>query len=215
MTTDETFIDRLAKREARPGPRVGDFIRLPRVHRHHPEFTRITHDWGDTMQTGGNETSSCYLCEGGGISYSGGLDRGVRRDDLVETGETKTGMVWVFKDGISGAGRGVSRPAPMRVFSLRRGADLSGLGELDSSYYLTCLDQSAHEKTCGYWYLIDQRCTSHTAFRSRPEVLAWMEGRGLVPGGTIPVKTGTHAWMRLHYADDVRLVRVGDAWAIK
>ena len=215
MTTEEIFSSRLAKRDLIAGARVGDYLRLPRVHRHHAEFTRFTHDLGDTLQTGGHAGSSNYLCESGRVSYSGGLDPGVKRADLVDTGDTRPGLVWVFQDGIPGAGRGVDREAPMRVFHLRFGADISGLHELESPYFLACIDEAYHRRTCGYWYLISDYGTSHTAFATKGELIGWCEGRGLVLGADLPAERGTIANMRLHYADDVRLVKVGNHYEIK
>jgi hypothetical protein len=213
-TTEEIFRIRLANRESIPGARVGDYIRLPRVHRQHPEFTRITHDWGDTLQTGGHNGSSSYLCESGHISYSGSLDSGVIRADLIPTNETRMGMVWVFKDGIAGAGRGVDREAPMRVFNLRAGADVSGLGELRSPYWLCCLNKDQHLRTCGYWYTITKHGMSHTAFATRDELDGWLLRTGVVLGADLPAERGTHANIPLHYADDIRLVKKGGHYVI-
>jgi hypothetical protein len=215
MTTEETFSIRLARRDFIPGARVGDFIRLPRFHRQHPEFTRITHDWGDTLQTGGHEGSSSYLCESGQISYSGGLDPGVKREQLIETEETRLGSVWVFKDGIPGAGRGVHQDAPMRVFNLRAGADIKGLYEFSSHYWLACIDEAHHRRTCGYWYLISHYGSSSTAFATKDELMAWLRKTNLVLGQELPAERGTIASIPLHWADDIRLVKQGDHYEIQ
>ena len=82
-------IDILAARskafDAHPGPRVGDYIYIPSDDDRIPEYTRITHDWGDQVQTGGHSGSSYYLSEGGCLSYSGSLDPGIKTADLIPT----------------------------------------------------------------------------------------------------------------------------------
>jgi hypothetical protein len=107
----------------RTGARVGDYLRLP-----YGLFTRFTYDWGaecDKIQTGGG-SCSFHLSIGGFISYSGGLDSGVKHSDLRETTETKEGYIWIWDQGVSGADRGVDLIIKFRVFDLVPGADLTG-----------------------------------------------------------------------------------------
>jgi hypothetical protein len=92
------------------------------------ETTRFTHDWGDSIQTGGCG-SGFYLGEGY-ISYSGGLDSGVKTSDLKPTDEKMKGWIWIFDKDIWGAGRGVDFEIDFRVFELIEGADLSGLPQM-------------------------------------------------------------------------------------
>lgn len=58
--------------------------------------------WGVQTSRGG----SFYLCEGGGMSFSGGLDPSIPRAKFHEDG-TRTMRAWFFHHNISGAGRGV------------------------------------------------------------------------------------------------------------
>lgn len=192
---------RLAEFDAVQGPRVGDFIRLPRKHRHHVEYTRITHDWGDTVQTGGTAGGSYYLY-GPGLSYSGSLDRGICKAQLIPTGEAREGSVWFFNEGISGAGRGKYFSVPMRVFAIREGADLSGLDELRCPYSLTCLNEEQHKETCGYWFTVRHRGMAHTAFRTVEELREWLSANDLVLGGPLPATPKTFACVALKYSEE-------------
>lgn len=111
----------------RPGPRVGDYLRLP-----YGLFTRFTHNWGkeiNQIQTGGG-SGSYHLSKNGFISYSGGLDSGVKHTDLIESIERKQGFIWIWDKGMSGADRGVDMQIYFRVFDLLPGADLSGLPQI-------------------------------------------------------------------------------------
>ena len=121
ITNFEILTQRVSAFNARPGPRVGDYIRLPRLHPKLGEFTRITHDWGDKMQTGGMGGS--YYLGSESCSYSGGLDPGISTAQLIPTDETREGNVWFFDEGRAGAGRGVYFQIPLRVFTIRPGAD--------------------------------------------------------------------------------------------
>jgi hypothetical protein len=124
---DEKDAEILARREAlynaRPGPRVGDFVFLPGE----TEPRRFTHAWDDVIQTtsGPGAGGSFHLGEhdswGAGpheayVSFSGSLARGVSRKCLQETNETKRGGVWFFHHGFSGANRGVDASMDFRVF---------------------------------------------------------------------------------------------------
>ncbi len=113
--------DREREYNAIPGPRVGDFLKLPSG-----AYTRFTYDWGDTLQTGGSSHGGYYLSDGS-VSYSGGLDPGIKRADLLETPEFKPGWFWFFDHNYPRAHGGVDFPVSCRVFVPREGADLSGL----------------------------------------------------------------------------------------
>lgn len=189
---------RLAALNARPGPRVGDYLRLPRLHPRLGEWTRITHDHGDLLQTGGNAGSSYYLGAGGGVSYSGGLDRGVIPGHLVPTADTRPGNCWFFDEGRSGAGRGVTFTVEWRVFDLRPGADLSGIAELECPFMLTVADAAMQERT-GYRYLITERAYSHSACRTAEELPALLARDGLKLTEPLPADHASTV-MRLAYA---------------
>lgn len=103
------------------GPRVGDFLIRP-----DGKPDRFTHLWDDHIQTGGIG-GSFYIGQGY-ISYSGGLEPGVKLADLHRVdGESKMGSVWFFHKGHMRAHNSVSYLVPFRVFVLKPGADISGL----------------------------------------------------------------------------------------
>jgi len=91
-------------------------------------FTRFTHAWDDTIQTGGGQGG--FYLGNGYISYSGSLDSGVKYSDIEQTSEVKAGSIWFFDKGISGAGRGVDYTMNFRVFKLKDGADTNGLPQI-------------------------------------------------------------------------------------
>jgi len=101
-----------------PGPRVGDWIREP-----DGRMTRATHDWtgyedNPTMQHGGEEHGQFYLGDGY-ISYSGGLETGIKKADLVRTEEMKLGKVWFFKNDYHTAHNGIDYMVDFRVYKVR------------------------------------------------------------------------------------------------
>lgn len=108
----------------KPGARVGDFLKLPEG----IGYTRFTHDWGETIQTG----NGSFYFGSGYCSFSGGLDSGVKRADLIQTDELKNGFIWFFDNGLSGANRGKNFEIKFRVFELKEGADLSGLPQIEA-----------------------------------------------------------------------------------
>lgn len=123
-TNEEILENRVALYNQRSGARVGDYLQLP-----HGELTRFTHDWGDSIQTGGSDGGSYYIGNGY-LSYSGGLDSGVQKKDIRKTNKTKSGSVWFFDGDVSGANRGVYFNVEFRIFKLKKDADLSGLPQI-------------------------------------------------------------------------------------
>ena len=55
-----------------------------------------------------------------------------------------------------------------------------------------CITPEQHEKTCGYWYLITQRGTSHTAFKTKQGLFRWILERGLELSEPVPVNRGEY-----------------------
>ncbi len=104
------------------GVRIGDFIRLP-----YGIFVRVCHIWPDSLQTC---SDGSFHLSGNYASYSGGLDSGVKVSDIVPTNETREGRVWIWKDGMSGANRGLDMMMNFRVFELKEGADTSGVPQV-------------------------------------------------------------------------------------
>lgn len=119
-TNQEILKARLEAFNKKTGPRVGDFLRIGDF------YTRFTHNHGETIQTGGHESSSYYLGNGY-ASYSGGLDPGVKTSDLILTQEEKEGSVWFFSNDWAKADNGVYFKIPFRVYTIKEGANLSGL----------------------------------------------------------------------------------------
>ena len=111
MDNRQIVDERMASYNLLPGPRVGDWVELD-----DGKFTRLTHDWGDTIQDGG-EGGSFYL--DGYISYSGSLDPGISRSRLSDTGKTKLGTVWIFRDDHHVGHNGIDFRIPFRVFTKR------------------------------------------------------------------------------------------------
>jgi hypothetical protein len=102
--------------------RVGDYLEYSPG-----AFTRFTHKWDDSIQTGGSSGSSYFLGDGY-LSYSGSLDDGVKITDVILTKKKKKGSVWFFSEDLSGGGRGVHYIMNFRVYKLKKNADVSGLG---------------------------------------------------------------------------------------
>jgi len=98
---------------ARPGMRVGDFVRWP-----NGELRRCSHDWEDSMQTSKGGAGSFYIGSSGHASFSGGLQPANPMEFFKPTQETMTGAFWFFHHGSAGAGRGRDFVLPCRVFRL-------------------------------------------------------------------------------------------------
>ncbi len=171
---------KLAARARIPGVRVGDYIRLPRWHHQQPEFTRITHDWGDHVQTG---DGSYFLSHGGHLSHSGGLDPGLAKDALVETSELKEGRVWFFDEDCSGGGRGVYFTAKMKVFVVKPGTDITGVYSLHPPFNLYVIEPTHQLRRGCKRMVIDKRWTlgyGHEAeFDTEAELAAWLAAHHL------------------------------------
>jgi len=115
--------DRVKNYHNRQGFKVGEFIYLP-----DGQKVIISHIWEDTVQTscGG----SMHLNSGGGISFSGGLDSGIKKTDLILTEKFDSGQIWIFHEGLSGGNRGVHYKMPFRVYKTKKGADLTGIPQV-------------------------------------------------------------------------------------
>lgn len=120
------------------GPRVGDFLLMP-----NGKFTRFTHKWDDHMQTGGHTQSQYYLGPGY-LSYSGGLDPGIKIKEIELTEMTKNGKVWFFSEGHAGADNDVSYMVQFRVYTCKPDADLTGLFEYANDLKQQIKDQTEH-----------------------------------------------------------------------
>jgi hypothetical protein len=104
--------ERQHRRDMRPGPRVGDFIRMP-----DGTLRRFTYAYQDRIQTTDPKSrGSFYLCRTGGMTYSGSLDPSILLTKIVDTGKTRPGSCWIFHHDHPGAGRGVETTVNCRVF---------------------------------------------------------------------------------------------------
>ena len=102
---------RMARHDRRKGIRMGDYVIL----KNPKSMSRVTHDWGDSVQTGGDKDGSFYLGDSG-ISYSGSLDPSISKKKFKKTNMKKKGLIWIFDKDFAGAGRGVEYYATFRVF---------------------------------------------------------------------------------------------------
>ena len=115
--------DRVKNYHNKQGFKVGEFIHLP-----DGQKVIISHIWEDTVQTSGG--GSMHLNSGGGISFSGGLDSGIKKTDLILTEKFDSGQIWIFHEGLSGGNRGVHYKMPFRVYKTKKGADLTGIPQV-------------------------------------------------------------------------------------
>jgi len=115
--------DRVKNYHNRQSFKVGEFIHLP-----DGQKVIISHIWDDTVQTSGG--GSMHLNSGGGISFSGGLDSGIKKTDLILTKEFDSGQIWIFHEGLSGGNRGVHYKMPFRVYKTKKSADLTGIPQV-------------------------------------------------------------------------------------
>ena len=173
MKNETIIATRLAAFNLHHGPRVGDFLALA-GHARCPSYTRFTHDWGDWLQTGGLNGS--YYLGSGYLSYSGSLDRGISKADCLPTDEVKPGSLWIFDQDIHQAHNGVNCEAPMRVFTIRPGADTSGIEELQCPYFLVVADDEMRKRNNSpYRYLVYHHATNHIAFEDSTLLLLWLD----------------------------------------
>jgi hypothetical protein len=107
------------------GPRPGDFVKLS-----DGTYQRFTRIYPGAIQAGASANSEGFYLGHGTMSYSGGLNPGVKLSDLIKTDETKNGDVWFFHNNEFKAFNGIHFKVPFRVFMLKSDADTSGLWPL-------------------------------------------------------------------------------------
>lgn len=115
-TTDTALVAaRVAAMDARPGPRVGDFVRFACG-----TVRRISYHWKSAMGWDGgiqtSDTGSFHLGEHG-VSFSGSLYRCVPINSLTETDERRDGAVWIFHHGFARAHSAVHFEVLFRVYA--------------------------------------------------------------------------------------------------
>jgi hypothetical protein len=120
--------ERIAQREARPGPRVGDFCIMPTG-----ELLRFTLNWHELgLQTTYRSihpegtpgywdfaaSESFYFQDGGTLSYSGSLDDRVPLHRIEDTTERREGSAWFFHHDEMRGHNGVYVTVPCRVYRI-------------------------------------------------------------------------------------------------
>lgn len=110
---EEIRQQRIAAWSRRVGPRVGDFVEML-----DGTLRRLTHDWGDDIQTtsGFQPGDVSFYFGDGHCSFSGSLDAAIPKVRLDDTGVLKDGPVWFFHHAIAGGGRAVRCAIPCRVY---------------------------------------------------------------------------------------------------
>jgi hypothetical protein len=117
VTNDEIQAQIRAAWEARKGLRVGDVIEML-----DGTVRRFTYDWGTQIQTTMPRTADLgperyYIGKTASADYSGALDYAIPYRCIVPTARTVEARFWHWKEGISGAGRGVDFTLPCRVYA--------------------------------------------------------------------------------------------------
>lgn len=105
--------ERRLKRDGIKGPRVGDFVKML-----DGTMRRFTHDWGDSLQTTTKNSNGYgfFLCDGGGVSYSGSLDHAIPLARLRQLGGRRDGWFWMFHHNWWQASNGVDFKLPCRLY---------------------------------------------------------------------------------------------------
>ena len=101
-------------------PAVGDIIYLPQKKK-----VIISHVWDNHVQT--SRSGSCHIGKSGYMSYSGGLDSGLKREDLFLSEEKDFTQAWFFEGDWASAHSAVYFNLAVKVWKVRKGADLSGV----------------------------------------------------------------------------------------
>lgn len=115
------YLSRAKLYVARTTPQVGDFVRML-----DGTLRRFTHDWDTDIQTtyavGDHKpmdhtyVGSFYLSAHGYGDYSGSLDDAIPKSKLVDSGETRNGGFWFFKDDHMRAHNAVTVVIPCKVW---------------------------------------------------------------------------------------------------
>jgi len=101
---------RIAAREGKEGPRVGDFIEME-----DERLMRFSHDWDDAgLQV--SQDGRFYFEPEGDLNFSGSLDPIVPLAHIQETSRTLLGQCWFFHHDHAMKDNGVYTSVPCRVF---------------------------------------------------------------------------------------------------
>jgi hypothetical protein len=77
----------VAKFNKRQGPRVGDFVIMPKG-----AYRRFAYDWGEEMQIADNDAATFFFTKDGYMDFKGGLDLAIPKTKLVLTDVVKQGV---------------------------------------------------------------------------------------------------------------------------
>lgn len=111
---NQKFLDR-----ERSVPAVGDALLLP-----NGKYVYFCHVWDDHAQT---TIMGSFCLFGSGFSYSGGLDSGLKLEDIKLTDKEYGLPVWFPHNGSLQAQCAIYATAKTRVWKCKKGADLSGV----------------------------------------------------------------------------------------
>ena len=112
------FAERVARFNARTGPRVGDFAIFPDGHEE-----RFSHDWQELgLQT--SRGGSWYLAIDGFVSFSGGLNPTIPLARIEPADERRAGAFWFFDRAWARAHSAVYVSVECRVYRIIRIAAL-------------------------------------------------------------------------------------------
>ena len=103
----------------RKAPINGDALILPTG-----ETVYFCHTWDKSAQT---TPAGSFCTLGGGMSYSGGLDSGVKLDDIYLTDEEAVLTCWFPHRGYLQAHSAIYAKIRTKVWRCKEGADLSGV----------------------------------------------------------------------------------------
>lgn len=107
--------------------KVGDALLLPTG-----ETVYFCHVWDDSVQTCGG--GSFCLSSSGFLSYSGGLDSGIKKDDIYLTEEFTPLYIWFCHRGYLTGGCSVQAFIKTRVWKCKDNADLSGIPQIERHF---------------------------------------------------------------------------------
>ena len=111
----EILCDRAAAYTGRPGPQVGDFVKML-----DGTVRRFTHDWGDDIQTTCAGSDSDFYLSVSGASFSGSHDDPLLKANLRDTGKTRSGEFWFFKNNCRRAHNGVNVMIMCRIWRVQQ-----------------------------------------------------------------------------------------------
>jgi len=100
--------------EARPGPRVGDFVILP-----DGGVRRFTQDMGTGLQITSPDDpigQFRFYIRSGWMTYTGDKDSAILKGRLTLTDEKRNGHAWFFHHNVFNATKSVHIVMPCRVF---------------------------------------------------------------------------------------------------